>query len=143
MKAYKIELLVLDFDQLGRDEIKSVLENGSYPNDCISPSAMHITEVDIGPWSDDSPLNSGKTRAAEYARIFPAEALPAAANGWLPIETAPKDGTKILILTDDGIIESFWRGSVWEQSIVYADYGAHTEIDSAQTHWQPLPSVPQ
>lgn len=65
------------------------------------------------------------------------------ANGWLPIETAPKDGTKILILTDDGIIESFWRNGAWDQSIVYADYGAHTEIDSAPTYWQPLPAIPQ
>ena len=81
MKAYKIELLVLDFDQLGGDEIKSVLENARYSNHCISPSVMNISEVDIGPWSDENPLNSGKTRAAEYARIFTAEAPIVASNG--------------------------------------------------------------
>lgn len=80
MKAYKIELLVLDFDQLGGDEIKSVLENGSYPNDCIWPGAMQVAEADIGPWSDENPLNNGNTRAAEYARIFPVGTSPAAAN---------------------------------------------------------------
>lgn len=91
MKAFKIELLVLDFDQLGGDEIKSVLENSSYPNDCISPSAMKVTGADIGPWSDDNPLNSGKTREAEYARIFPAEASPVAADGWQLVPTVPTD----------------------------------------------------
>lgn len=81
MKAYKIELLILDFDQLGGDEIKSVLQNVRYPNDCISPSAMRIEEADIGPWSDDNPLNSGNTRATEYARLFLVEASPVVANG--------------------------------------------------------------
>lgn len=138
MKAYKIELLVIDFDQLGSDEIKSILENSNYPNDCISPSAMRITEAEIGPWSDDNPLNSGKTRAAEYARIFPDQAS-AAANGWMPIETAPKDGTRFIGFHDGGI--GFWR---WQEKESYPtgwrdDFIYVYPIGKGPTHWQPIP----
>lgn len=146
MKAYKIELLVLDFDQLGSDEIKSVLENSRYPNDCISPSTMRITEADIGPWSYDNPLNSGKTRAAEYARIFPAEAPTIAANGWLPIETAPKDGTPILAIKKGFRPEvARWLEGQWmtaNNEVNYSD-GKTCYFEWDLTHWQPLPAAPQ
>lgn len=146
MKAYKIELLVLDFDQLGGDEIKSVLENSCYPNDCISPSAMRIMEADIGPWQDGSPLNKASTRAAEYARIFPAEALPAVANSWMPIETAPKDGTPILVLKK-GFHPAVarWLEGQWMTANAEANYsnGNPCYLEWNLTHWQPLPAIPQ
>jgi hypothetical protein len=83
-------------------------------------------------------------RFAEDIPVFVApQVQSAAANGWQPIETAPKDGEKILIYTNDGIIESFWRKQGWDQSVVYADYGADTGIESDPTHWQPLPAAPQ
>lgn len=148
MKAYKIELLVLDFDQLGSDEIKSVLEYSCYPNDCISPSAMRVTEADIGPWSDDSPLNSGKTREAEYARIFPAQAQPAAANGWISVlEQLPEKYTEVLVWpaptdycqTAERDDKGFYYGEYLQ------NYGHTNErlSDHHVTHWQPLPSPPQ
>lgn len=36
MKAYKIEILVIDFDELGEAAIKEELERVSFPNDCIT-----------------------------------------------------------------------------------------------------------
>lgn len=147
MKAYKIELLVLDFDQLGGDEIKSVFENSRYPNDCISPSAMRITEADIGPWSDDNPLNSGKTRAAEYARIFPSEASSSMANNWLPIEAAPKDGQ--YVLTCGRKYQSEHEGFWYESAFYRASSGLFDYLDSGDvehyqpTHWMPSPQPPQ
>lgn len=142
MKAYKIELLVLDFDQLGSDEIKSILENSRYPNDCISPSAMRIMEADIGPWQDGSPLNKASTRAAEYARIFPAEALPAVANGWMPIEIAPKNGS--VVLTARQVMHG--RGYAIE-GMTKNSSGWWVTVDgdrpSQPTHWMPLPAAPQ
>lgn len=56
MKAYKVELLIIDFDQCG-DEIEGIIENANYPNDCISPNVLSIKEADIGEWDDDHPLN--------------------------------------------------------------------------------------
>lgn len=67
MKAYKIEILIIDHDKVGED-IKHHIENARYPNRCIYPHVMNITETDIGPWTDDHPLN--KDLVNEYGRIF-------------------------------------------------------------------------
>lgn len=69
MKAYKIELLVIDFDEVG-SEIPQIIENQKYPNYCISPFVMDIKEADIGDWSDDHPLNKRDTMKECYKNIF-------------------------------------------------------------------------
>jgi len=48
MKAYKLEILIIDLDKVGKDEIVSILENTKYPNWCISPDVKSIEEADIG-----------------------------------------------------------------------------------------------
>jgi hypothetical protein len=70
MKAYKVELLIIDHDRLGINGIIHELENVSYPNDCIYPSIMNIQERDIGEWSDEHPLNNRYTSEEEYSRLF-------------------------------------------------------------------------
>jgi len=62
---------LFDFDQLGADEIKSVLENSRYPNHCIRPDVMSVSEADIGEWHDDHPLNKFSEIEDEYRRLFP------------------------------------------------------------------------
>ena len=69
MKAYRVELLIIDHDHLGAKEISLVLENV----DCLAPSVMAIQEREIGNWSDDHPLNRRSTRRAEYERLFAKE----------------------------------------------------------------------
>lgn len=71
VKAYKIELLIVDHDELGPEEIKTVIENQKFPNWCISPNVMNVEERDIGEWGDDHLLNSLESMASEYERIFP------------------------------------------------------------------------
>lgn len=70
MKAYKIELLVIDFDEIGIHEIVSELENANYANDCISPEFKSSKVADIGEWYNDHPLNKIETSDAEYRRLF-------------------------------------------------------------------------
>lgn len=70
MKAYKLELLILDHDGLGDSGITSAIENAHYPNRCISPSVMKIESRDIGEWQDDNPLNFTSKKKAEYERLF-------------------------------------------------------------------------
>ena len=70
MKVYKIEVLVIDFDQLGGEGIKDVIENARYPNHCINPEVKSIEERDIGEWSDDHPLNHNSTCNQEYHKLF-------------------------------------------------------------------------
>lgn len=55
---------------------------------------------------------------------------------WRPIETAPKDETRVL-LARAGIPSmhtAFWRGGVWM-------CGGHQYFNNP-THWMPLPEPP-
>lgn len=72
MKVYKVELMIIDFDEVGQDEIKMVIENQKYPNRCISPDVMRIDERDIGKWDDENPLNYDDKKDAEFQRLFSA-----------------------------------------------------------------------
>ena len=70
MKAYKVELLIIDHDEVGLDGIKEVIENTKYPNYCISPDVKNIVSADIGEWDDEHPLNKYETADAEYNKLF-------------------------------------------------------------------------
>lgn len=70
MKAYKIELLVIDFEDLGEKSLREEILNARYPNDCVTPIVKSIVERDIGKWSDEHPLNKRDTCDLEYKRIF-------------------------------------------------------------------------
>lgn len=61
-------------------------------------------------------------------------------NGWMPIKSAPKDGTPILAFVSKDWIEGmFWNGSDWS----YLSDGDITPHGRNQpTHWQPLPAPP-
>lgn len=69
MKVYKVTLLIIDHDGVGED-IKSVIENAHYPNDCLTPKVMDLKGVDIGAWDDDNPLNDRTAAQAEFERLF-------------------------------------------------------------------------
>ena len=70
-------------------------------------------------------------------------------NEWQPIETAPKDGTRILAFFALEENDEYYAQIViirwsyykrWES----ADYGGEIdyEFDSQPTHWMPLPNPP-
>lgn len=62
-------------------------------------------------------------------------------DGWRPIETAPKDGTRILLASGSGLVFTGW----WD-----ADPDDHDNdgwVDDAEVwwephHWRPLPAAP-
>lgn len=70
MKAYKVELLIIDFDELGEEQLKNEILSANYANDCVSPVVMRMQEREIGEWDEAHPLNKRLTRAAEYERLF-------------------------------------------------------------------------
>ena len=53
MKAYKVEVLVIDYDELSEQEIIRTIEHTRYPNRCMDPIVMSIKSKDIGEWNDD------------------------------------------------------------------------------------------
>jgi hypothetical protein len=70
MQVHKLEVMIIDHDGVGAEEIKTILENQRYPNHCIAPYIMKIDSAEIGEWDDDNPLNNRKTMQGEYKRLF-------------------------------------------------------------------------
>lgn len=110
MEAYKLEILVIDHDQLGGDEISRVIENTKYSNWCISPSVEKITGKDIGAWHDDHPLNKPITCTQEYNRLFSGEQMESKLKaqamesvGELPNLLLREGGYPHLSLNDDAL----------------------------------------
>lgn len=55
---------------------------------------------------------------------------------WRPIETAPKDGTHVMLFDNDAIKVGLW----WEP---YNDWGPRIALIKNPTHWIPLPTPPK
>mgnify|MGYP000894219903 CR=1 FL=1 len=72
-----------------------------------------------------------------YAEARAALSASPRREGWRPIETAPKDGTRVLLarVGIDAMHTAFWRGSTW--------HCGGLQYFNNPTHWQPLPSAPQ
>lgn len=70
MKAYKITLLFIDFDHVGKDEAKLLIENARLPNRIDPGTVMSIEEADIGEWHDDHALNKRTTMHQAFASLF-------------------------------------------------------------------------
>jgi hypothetical protein len=66
MKAHKLEILVIDHDEIGDDEIKALIEDTGY----IYPRVLSIKTVDIGEWDDNHPLNNKNTVISECEKLF-------------------------------------------------------------------------
>lgn len=75
-------------------------------------------------------------------------ALSAAKDGgWLPIETAPKDGTEMLLLFGNaeyifGKTHGRVRAACWTGSGASANWSLPYFKDNPPTAWQPLPAPP-
>ena len=70
MKVHKVESYIVDFDDVGEENIKDMIEDARYPNRCISLKVIKIATKDIGEWNDDHPLNRRSTAEAELKRLF-------------------------------------------------------------------------
>lgn len=58
-------------------------------------------------------------------------------DGWLPIESAPKDGTQILIEVHPRIFDVVsWSDGAWREC------GNFMRLRKDPTHWRPLPTPP-
>lgn len=70
LNVYKVELMVMDFDNIGRDEVIELLENTRYPNRCISPTVAHVEQRVVDNWTDNHPLNNTSSHISEFHKLF-------------------------------------------------------------------------
>lgn len=80
---------------------------------------------------------------AEIKRQHPEALAPDAEGGWQPIETAPKDGTSLMVWCADREIVTlaFWlEGNDVRKGYWSGHY--ETITPDEPTHWQPLPQPP-
>jgi len=68
-KVLKLEVVIVNHDNMTEEEVREVLEHTRYPNWCISPKvvAMESREVE---WSDEHPLNNRLKFAEAYKELF-------------------------------------------------------------------------
>lgn len=98
------------------------------------------TSVSIRHWCEDvagqphrmiERVGRDEAAAIEAWNRRAALAAPPVAPGWVPIETAPKDGTLALLYSQRG---RNWYIGAWR------DYQHHNQ--PKVTHWMPLPAAP-
>ena len=65
MKAYKFEVVVIDFESYGEEEIKRQIEDSKYLSTHVKPKGS----ADIGEWHDDHPLNKSATHEQAYSDL--------------------------------------------------------------------------
>ena len=98
-----------------------------------------------------------KADEREFKKYIRADLVPQCPE-WQPIETAPRDGSKILIFCNEEIYAAYWDSefkSEWDDEKDDSFYvGAWTdnailsfayeETNSYEpTHWMPLPAAPK
>lgn len=73
------------------------------------------------------------------------------ANGWMPIETAPQDGTRVLLgrftagkakIDHNGYMAVDWYRQPKDDA-GFTGFGAFNQRYWPATHWQPLPGRPE
>lgn len=68
-QVHRVEVLIVDTDDVGPDGVRRLLEHTRYPNRAISPHVMGI-ETRAVDWSDEHPLNRAATTEGAYRELF-------------------------------------------------------------------------
>lgn len=75
MKAYKVELIIIDFDEVGKEDIIVEIENANYGNDCIFPRVVQVKEKEFD-YSDDHFLNKKDLTIEKVNEFFYGNQVP-------------------------------------------------------------------
>jgi len=67
-KVYKLEMMFIDFDEIGPEALTKLLENARLPNHISPPTMVALESRDVE-WDDDHPLNNAGWEAA-FAGLF-------------------------------------------------------------------------
>ena len=120
-------------------------------------AAEHAKDFQTANWTDA--LRSADSVIACLAAL--SQHGRGGSGGWLPIESAPKDGSEVLVFRDDaGVMLARYTSAAefltdaeladWTEEAAHkedwfsADFvcGYRLENDQSPTHWMPLPSTP-
>lgn len=101
------------------------------------PECHETGVVDYRGAAAKCPTCKGAKRIADRRSGKDRRATPSAEQKvglWMPIETAPRDGTSVWITRADGymVVARNWGGAWFKDSGAYA---------SECTHWQPVPAA--
>lgn len=124
------------------------------------PVAQHVGDSHFESWySTYDPAHKGdKQRARDAYAAGMNDARPVAPAGWLPIETAPKNGTPVLLTNGKTVAHGEWlhqEAYIRERRDLDGRYIDQDEFDGFDgwvdwtggmlpepTHWMPLPPPP-
>lgn len=70
MRVYKIEIMVIDYDQIGYDGIKPIIESVHHHQDHIEPKVMGAKFVEIGELKNNIELITKSTSVAAFHKLF-------------------------------------------------------------------------
>jgi len=124
----------------------------------LAPQFGYETRQETRAFDPESP--NGKLMVATCESVLTAWNQREAPQGWQPIETAPRDGTAIILAASHGVSVGWWEDSEPTFKWRFVDdfdltptgccddesddrvpcNGMHADTP---THWQPLPTPPE
>lgn len=103
-----------------------------------------MREADFVAWQKHKEKYVTNISHYEFRKIWQA-AQSASVPQWQPIETAPKDGTWVLLYQGEHVFQGYWFNII-EGHERWADHsasGCGGYVEAMPTHWMPLPPAPK
>lgn len=130
--------------------VRKLCKLAKHADDCLSHHPLPTGE---GNWHCSCGYDNYVLDGEPHPSILSASPQPqqAAPDGWMPIETAPKDGTTILLACRDRVtvgdwismeMLKNWDGNDFEPHWQSWDGGFIAGSEHDATHWIPLPTAP-
>lgn len=139
------------FLDAARSSMSAALEAALRAAPAAEPVAWLLTSETTGNvvlWTHDQYRAASEElkRGCKFTPLYTAPPAPAA-DEWMPIETAPKDGTVVLIAHTDAVFAGWWERVI---STVTGDAGWVDGVTDSHgnllvynpTHWRPIPTAP-
>lgn len=141
----ELRALVEEMRALAKRHVNLVKTGAAYAAGELRGAPTSTFEIYIGHFRE-----IGKEIEAVLTRVESSLASPAGMEGWMPIETAPKDGTWVLLYSPDAVEPQVFQGRFIEfegdpdpAEWYVGDLDQPVVLDADPTHWRPLPAAPR
>jgi len=108
-----------------------------------------FTPDDLLRQAENNSIISENQRGAEIAMLeWAAQRITELENVvWQPIETAPRDGTWVVLTDGSAVGVAYWGGTYFGSDPAWVVYAHRSEFELCHvdkpTHWMPLPTPPE